>query len=165
MRSPCCTRVTSGLPHRAAEQRDERASPHGRPSSGLGPYISRRCAKHRCASQQKLHADVADGAKAAVSRCSQEQSYSITSSARASSAGGTSRPSAFAILRLMTSSYLVGACTGRQVGRLPPFRMRFCVAANHDAARRACPHTTIGRMSGNVGGPDGTEARIAKTAH
>ncbi len=35
--------------------------------------------------------------------------YSITSSARASSVGGTSRPSAFAVLRLMISSYLVGA--------------------------------------------------------
>ena len=39
--------------------------------------------------------------------------YSITSSARASSDGGTSRPSALAVLPLMTSSYLVGACTGR----------------------------------------------------
>src|SRR5262245_26342567 len=39
--------------------------------------------------------------------------YSITSSARASSVGGTVKPSAFAVLRLMTSSYLVGACTGR----------------------------------------------------
>jgi hypothetical protein len=74
---------------------------------------------------------------------------------------GTSRPSAFAVLRLMTSSYLVGACTGRSAG-FSPFKMRFCVAANHDAARRACPHTTIGRMSGKVGGPDGTEARISK---
>ena len=35
--------------------------------------------------------------------------YSITSSARASSVGGTSRPSALAVLRLMTSSYLLGA--------------------------------------------------------
>ena len=35
--------------------------------------------------------------------------HSITSSARASSIGGTSRPSAFAVLRLITSSYLVGA--------------------------------------------------------
>ena len=43
--------------------------------------------------------------------------YSITSSARASSVGGTSRPSAFAVLRLMTSSNLVGACTGK-IGRL-----------------------------------------------
>jgi hypothetical protein len=39
---------------------------------------------------------------------------SITSSARASSVGGTVRPSAFAVLRLMTSSYLVGFCTGRR---------------------------------------------------
>src|SRR5262249_19442092 len=36
--------------------------------------------------------------------------YSITSSASASSVGGTSRPSAFAVLRLIVSSYLVGAC-------------------------------------------------------
>src|SRR5215211_566765 len=39
-------------------------------------------------------------------------SYSMTSSARASSAGGIARPSAFAVLRLMTISYFVGACTG-----------------------------------------------------
>jgi hypothetical protein len=35
----------------------------------------------------------------------------------ANSVGGTSKPSAFAVLRLMASSCLVGACTGR-VGRL-----------------------------------------------
>src|SRR5262249_42251207 len=34
--------------------------------------------------------------------------HSITSSARASSAAGTSRPSAFAVLRLITSSNAVG---------------------------------------------------------
>src|SRR5262249_35774583 len=34
--------------------------------------------------------------------------HSITSSARASSVGGTSRPRALAVLRLITSSYLVG---------------------------------------------------------
>ena len=50
-------------------------------------------------------------------------SYSITSSARASSVGGTSRPSALAVLRLITSSYLVGACTGRSAG-FSPLRMR-----------------------------------------
>ena len=43
--------------------------------------------------------------------------------ARASSVGGTSRPSSFAVLRLMTSSYLVGACTGRSAG-FSPLRMR-----------------------------------------
>jgi hypothetical protein len=34
--------------------------------------------------------------------------YSITSSARASNEGGTSRPSAFAVLRLMAISNLFG---------------------------------------------------------
>src|SRR5262245_38777924 len=49
--------------------------------------------------------------------------HSITWSARASSVGGTSRPSALAVLRLITSSYLVGACTGRSAG-FSPLRMR-----------------------------------------
>ena len=49
--------------------------------------------------------------------------HSITSSARASSVGGTSRPSALAVLRLITSSYLVGACTGSSAG-FSPLRMR-----------------------------------------
>src|SRR6478672_6150602 len=42
--------------------------------------------------------------------------HSITSSARAISDGGTVRPSVLAVLRLITSSYLVGACTGRSAG-------------------------------------------------
>src|SRR5260221_2077259 len=49
--------------------------------------------------------------------------HSITSSARASSVSGTVRPSAFAVLRLMTSSNLVGCWTGRLLG-FSPFRMR-----------------------------------------
>ena len=49
--------------------------------------------------------------------------HSITSSARASSVGGTSNPSALAVLRLSTSSYLVGPYTGRSPG-LSPLRMR-----------------------------------------
>src|SRR5262249_855202 len=49
--------------------------------------------------------------------------HSITSSARPRSIGGTSRPSAFAVLRLITSSYLVGCCTGKSAGFVPR-RMR-----------------------------------------
>src|SRR5262245_9651939 len=49
--------------------------------------------------------------------------HSITSSARASSVGGTSKPSALAVLRLMTNSYFVGTCTGRSAG-FAPLRMR-----------------------------------------
>src|SRR5262249_24392794 len=49
--------------------------------------------------------------------------HSITSSARASTDDGRSRPRALAVLRLITSSYLVGACTGRSAG-FSPFRTR-----------------------------------------
>src|SRR5215813_2158837 len=56
--------------------------------------------------------------------------HSITSSARASSVGGTSRPRALAVLRLTCSSNLVGCCTGR-AATLAPLRMR----STYDAAR------------------------------
>jgi hypothetical protein len=49
--------------------------------------------------------------------------HSITSSARTSSVGGTSKPSDFAVLRLRTVSYLVGIWTGRSAG-LAPRRIR-----------------------------------------
>ena len=64
-------------------------------SDGLGLSIS--CQKRTNAPQQK-------------------HSYSIISSARASSVGGTVRPSIRAVLRLITSSYLFGRCTGRSLG-------------------------------------------------
>src|SRR5262249_5212398 len=57
--------------------------------------------------------------------------HSITSSARASNIGGIWMPSALAVLRLITSSYLVGFCTGRLAG-FSPFRMR----STYPAARR-----------------------------
>src|SRR5262249_23182247 len=45
--------------------------------------------------------------------------YWITSSARSSSDGGIVRPSALAVLRLMTSSNLVGCSTGKSAGLAP----------------------------------------------
>src|SRR5262249_7428957 len=63
------------------------------------------------------------GRRAANERNECAAGHSITSSARARSVGGTVRPSAFAVLRLSTKSYLIGACTGRAVG-LSPLRMR-----------------------------------------
>ena len=45
--------------------------------------------------------------------------YSITSSARASSVGGSVSPSALAVLRLITSSYLEACSTGRSAGLAP----------------------------------------------
>src|SRR5262245_40583682 len=49
--------------------------------------------------------------------------HSITSSARASSVGGTSSPIVLAVCRLMTNSNLVGSWTGISAG-FSPFRMR-----------------------------------------
>ena len=46
-------------------------------------------------------------------------SYSITSSALASSDGGTVRPSVLSVFILITSSNLVGCSTGRSEGLVP----------------------------------------------
>ena len=49
----------------------------------------------------------------------QRQLYSITASARASNVCGMVRPSAFAVLRLITNSILVGCSIGRSAGLAP----------------------------------------------
>src|ERR1700756_5450099 len=51
------------------------------------------------------------------------RTHSITSSAIASSVGGTVTPSAFAVLRLITSSNFAACTTGRSAG-FSPLRMR-----------------------------------------
>ncbi len=53
-------------------------------------------------------------------RCSKTGCYSITSSARARTLGGTAMPRAFAVFKLTASSYLVGACqcTDMEFGRV-----------------------------------------------
>src|SRR5712691_1965884 len=50
---------------------------------------------------------------------SKQHLYSITSSARASKEGDTVRPSAFAVLRLLTSSKCTGCSTGISPGLAP----------------------------------------------
>src|SRR5215475_9664348 len=57
--------------------------------------------------------------------------YAITSLARTRRAVGTVRPSALAVLRLISNSYLAGACTGNSPG-LSPFRTR----STYEAERR-----------------------------
>src|SRR5262249_61333734 len=63
------------------------------------------------------------GGRAAEQRYELAPVHSITSSAIASTAPGSSRPSAFAALRLMTNSSLFGCTTGRSAG-FSPLRMR-----------------------------------------
>src|SRR5216684_1472014 len=69
-----------------------------------------------------LTPEMARGPESANKRlmhCSKQQLYSITSSARVSSVGGTMMPSAFAVFKLITSSNLVGCSTGRSAGFAP----------------------------------------------
>src|SRR6478736_9706007 len=95
-------------------------------SYGLNRKYSLRADDVRSTPESGLKSDIAPCPKGAMSGCEQPQqipSYSITSSARARSVSGTSRPSALAVLRLITSSYFVGACTSRSAG-FSPRRMR-----------------------------------------
>jgi hypothetical protein len=70
---------------------------HRWPKSVMGPA----CVSHGLMHRSKLHP------------------YSITSSARVSSVGGTMIPSAFAVFKLITSSNLVGCSTGRSAAFAP----------------------------------------------
>ena len=62
-------------------------------------------------------------AKSRLVHRSKKDCYSITSVAAVISVGGTVRPRAFAVFKLITSSNLVGACTGMSAG-FSPLRMR-----------------------------------------
>lgn len=59
------------------------------------------------------------GPKPAVSIGSTGYDYSMTLSARIRSASGIVNPRPFAVLRLITSSNVVGCCTGMSWGRSP----------------------------------------------
>src|SRR5262249_52931523 len=88
----------------------------------LGHSVSKRLVQRRVGG---LHADIADPQHLRLRFCARRDRprcrraaeqrdelaafHSVTSSARASTVAGTSRPSALAVLRLITNSYLVGA--------------------------------------------------------
>ena len=86
-----------------------------------------RCLIHVCFTPENGHQAGRLRCPLCATSCHMHRSkqcrYSITSSARASSVGGTVRPSALAVLRLIASSYLVGACTGKSAG-FSPLRIR-----------------------------------------
>src|SRR5262249_29409329 len=101
----------------------KRALPSIRPlNEALHTILRRSCGNHtmRITSGSSVFTQpgsIADSCSAA------KHGYSITSSAVARSVGGESRPSAFAVLRLTTRLYLVGACTGSSAG-FSPFNIR-----------------------------------------
>src|SRR5215813_11659008 len=59
--------------------------------------------------------DMSQRCRSGLMRCSKPQPHSMTSSARASSVGGTVRPSVVAVLRLVANLY---RSLHRQIGRL-----------------------------------------------
>src|SRR5262249_61791330 len=71
---------------------------------------------------------LADVTKCVSEQRAAEKGFRVMNSRRLTDAArarrrGDSSPSAFAVFRLTTSSYLVGACTGRSAGFVP-LRMR-----------------------------------------
>src|SRR5215472_15426885 len=77
----------------------------GRSGCEIPDHRHRRLLRARCERPRSR--------RAAEQRDELAAPHSITSSAATSRPGGTVRPSAFAVLRLIVSSYLVGACTGK----------------------------------------------------
>jgi len=75
-----------------------------KPTIGIAGCCARAASGHAAAAQLR---SVMKSRRAA---------HSITSSARASSVGGITRPSALAVLRLITSWYLDACSTGRSAG-------------------------------------------------
>ena|SRR5215831_8355504 len=95
---------------------------------GSNHYSFFAIVKRDSAYPQPVYPNIADGecplwAIGGLMHRSKRHLYSITSSARDSSACGTVRPSALAVFWLMYSSTLVACWTGRSAG-LSPLRTR-----------------------------------------
>jgi hypothetical protein len=105
-------------------------------SNGSESVIRRCLLNVRFGSLFGLKSDISRGPSCAITRRSRSQSS--ISSARNIKDSGTSIPSVFAVVRLITSSNLVGREIGRSAG-LAPLRMRSAYAA-------AC-RNTLGRST------------------
>src|SRR4030095_9512004 len=111
--SRCGVRPTQGAFQRAADRRADRADRH---------------LQHADARPLRAADRPGSTPRALIGRPSRgggapQGTHSITSSARAITDEGIVNPSVFAVLRLITRSYLVGACTGRSAG-FSPFKIR-----------------------------------------
>src|SRR4029077_11959012 len=79
------------------------------------------------------------GCRAAEQRDELPPLHSITSSARASKVAGTSRPTTFAAVRLITSSNFVGNSTGRSPGFVPFKILSTKAAVRRQLSRNSTP--------------------------
>ena len=76
----------------------------------------RRSPEHVVRSSLPAAENLHNSRREQMQQCVGRADYSITWSARASSVGGTSRPSIIAVAKLMTSSNLLACMTGRSAG-------------------------------------------------
>ncbi len=93
--------------------------------------VAAMSASHPITTELVRHNEPALRATNGPMHCSNNRDYSITSSARASSVGGIAKPIALAVVRLITSSNLVGC----SIGRSPGFAPRK-ILSTYSAARR-----------------------------
>jgi hypothetical protein len=103
--------------HRSRSDNRQRSSP------GWGGAATRSYDPIRLPSMPPPESDVEAAILADSCTTAKNHGYSITSSAIARSCGGILRPSALAVLLLMTNSTLVDCVTGRSRG-VSPSRMR-----------------------------------------
>src|SRR5262249_40958998 len=75
-------------------------------------------------------------ANSGLMQCNNRIDYSITSSAATSSDGGIVRPSALAVLRLITNSNLVGCSIGRSSGLAPLSSLSTWLAARRQTSAK-----------------------------
>jgi hypothetical protein len=82
------------------------------------PLCNRGCGSHdqRTGQSKSPSRRMSAWSKTGLVQCSKSRGYSISSSARDSSVGGTVMPSALAVFILMTSWKRVGCSTGKSAG-------------------------------------------------
>src|SRR5450756_530704 len=94
------------------QNHDKISDPSSHSIFSLKDKVSRRSVETTSKSGQILQrSEMTRCAKSGLMHGSKQHPYSITSSAVVSRVGGTVMPSVCAVLRLITSSYLVGAPT------------------------------------------------------
>jgi hypothetical protein len=136
----------SAIAHIGLPPNDTRSSRSGRLRNRL-PSILAKCGcvgsipLRRCAVQEsdcrhrrllRVRRERPSHRRATDERNERASSHSITSSARCWSCTGTSNPRVFAVFRLITSSNLIGAWTGRSRGFPPRSTRSTYVAASRN---------------------------------
>ena len=104
----------------SADHGEARCRCHEHWPNGLSVFAARRACVRFCTGRRTIPGKPNRRSVPQPDPCSAAKiHYSITSSARASSVGGISSPSALAVIMLMTRSNLVGCSTGMSPGFAP----------------------------------------------